>query len=153
MSFRGLFDRFLGEEGVSPVIGEILMVAIVVLMAAVVSAFVFGVVTIPSPTPQASLSVDEVVLDNDGVEVVLVHESGDALSAEDTEIIVTSLDDSDESNTTGLSEWGVDDEWVVGERISNTVDLEDDPDEVEIRVVDEVSGGTVGVLVGSVVDS
>lgn len=44
------------EEAVSPVIGVILMVAITVILAAVIAAFVFGMGT-PQKAPQASIVI------------------------------------------------------------------------------------------------
>ncbi len=45
---------FRGDEGVSPVIGEILMVAVVVTLAAVMSAYLFGMAPMGT-APQASI--------------------------------------------------------------------------------------------------
>ncbi|MEZ5334842.1 MAG: type IV pilin N-terminal domain-containing protein [Methanolobus sp.] len=47
-------NQFLDEDAVSPVIGVILMVAITVILAAVIAAFVFGMGP-PEQAPQASL--------------------------------------------------------------------------------------------------
>jgi len=121
-------------------------------MAAIVAAFVFGVVSIPEATPQAYIAVDDVELDEGGVEVKLLHESGSSLDAQDTSIIVTNLNDTDMMNLTSLSDWdGVGVEWSVGERIGYVIEFDEEftyemVDEIEIRVVHEPSGGTVSVL-------
>ena len=61
----------LGERGVSPVIGVILMVAITVILAAVIGSFVLGIGGDVEAAPQASLTID------DGN---LVHNGGDTLN-------------------------------------------------------------------------
>ena len=158
MSIRGILDWILNEDGVSPVIGEILMVAIVVLMAAVVAAFVFGVVTMPTPTPQASLAVDDATWDGENLNVTLLHESGSSLDSEDIEVVVTNLDDKNQVNTSLLSSWNVEEDWSPGERISqNNMTINDggefsEPGEIEVRVVHEPSGGTVSVITASVTE-
>ncbi len=48
-----IFSR--NEEAVSPVIGVILMVAITVILAAVIAAFVFGLGGTQSAAPTASI--------------------------------------------------------------------------------------------------
>ncbi|MDI6888643.1 MAG: type IV pilin N-terminal domain-containing protein [Methanocellales archaeon] len=52
---------FRGDEGVSPVIGEILMVAVVVILAAVMAAYLFGMAPM-NVAPQASIrgSVEQI---------------------------------------------------------------------------------------------
>jgi flagellin-like protein len=70
------------ERGVSPVIGVILMVAIVVILAALVGALVFGIGGSPSPTaPQ--ISVSHSVIDDGGDDIIAVTlESGAAVETE-----------------------------------------------------------------------
>lgn len=51
------------ERGVPPVIGVILMVAITVILAAVIAAFVSGFGTDADTAPQATWSVSEAVDD------------------------------------------------------------------------------------------
>lgn len=69
------------ESGVSPVIGVILMVAITVILAAVIAAFVLGFGADTGSAPTASFDSDE---DNGNVEFTL--QSGDTL--EEDEIYV-----------------------------------------------------------------
>lgn len=67
------------EEAVSPVIGVILMVAITVILAAVIAAFVFGMGT-PTATPQASLTISGAqasgltITHGGGVSLILANE-------------------------------------------------------------------------------
>lgn len=55
-SLRG---RFLGDRGVSPVVGVILMVAITVILAAVVGQFVLDLADILQEPPQAGVQISE----------------------------------------------------------------------------------------------
>jgi len=82
-------NQFLeGEEAVSPVIGVILMVAITVILAAVIAAFVFGMGP-PEQAPQASIRGSA---ENIGVNTVLKleHQGGDNfyLTSANTRVIV-----------------------------------------------------------------
>ena len=73
-----LKELFTEDRGVSPVIGVILMVAITVILAAVIGAFVLGLGDQASNTaPQASFSFD---YDDDGDgNVTVTHEGGDTI--------------------------------------------------------------------------
>ena len=79
-------NRFItDEEAVSPVIGVILMVAITVILAAVIGAFVFGMGP-PEQAPQASLRVSDT--DTTADTVTIVHDGGDAIDLNDIKLIV-----------------------------------------------------------------
>lgn len=81
-------NQFLEEEGaVSPVIGVILMVAITVILAAVIAAFVFGMGP-PEQAPQASIrgSADTIETFNT---LKLEHQGGEALTLTDSKTKVT----------------------------------------------------------------
>lgn len=82
------------EDAVSPVIGVILMVAVTVILAAVISSFVLGVSPRTSTVPQAKFSYD---LDDGGDgfgpsdnndKVTLRHEGGEAVDAAAISVIV-----------------------------------------------------------------
>lgn len=73
------------EEAVSPVIGVILMVAITVILAAVIAAFVFGMGT-PETTPQANLKIKDAKSSTNNV--TIEHKGGDALKLSDVKVIV-----------------------------------------------------------------
>lgn len=71
---------FKKDDAVSPVIGVILMVAITVILAAVIAAFVFGLGS-PETAPQASVKGSTDVLGTDDDSVVKVeHQGGDAIT-------------------------------------------------------------------------
>jgi len=80
------------ESGVSPVVGVILMVAITVILAAVIAAFVLGQSDIES-TPQASIVIDEVNTNVSGsFWINLSHQGGDTFYLNDIRLIVTDND-------------------------------------------------------------
>ena len=81
-------NQFLNEDAVSPVIGVILMVAITVILAAVIAAFVFGMGP-PEQAPQASLraSADTITSSYEGIK--LEHQGGDAIVLTDARTKVT----------------------------------------------------------------
>jgi len=81
-------NQFVKEEdAVSPVIGVILMVAITVILAAVIAAFVFGMGP-PEQAPQAAIRASAMTLDANTV-VKLEHQGGDAITFSDTNTKVT----------------------------------------------------------------
>jgi len=81
------------ESGVSPVVGVILMVAITVILAAVIAAFVLGQSDIES-TPQASIVIDEVNTNiaSGGYWINLSHQGGDTFYLNDIRLVVTDND-------------------------------------------------------------
>ena len=83
------------EDAVSPVIGVILMVAITVILAAVIAAFVFGMGT-PKQAPQSSIRASSVTpgVAGDGTtnasipNVILEHQGGADVVLGNTKLIV-----------------------------------------------------------------
>ena len=85
-------NNFLKEEdAVSPVIGVILMVAITVILAAVIAAFVFGM----GPPEQAPQAAVRAAASNDGTYnvVKLEHQGGDAviMTSANTKVTIDGL--------------------------------------------------------------
>jgi len=96
-------NQFVKEEdAVSPVIGVILMVAITVILAAVIAAFVFGMGP-PEQAPVASLRLTTV--DTSADVVTIQHQGGDSVDLSDTGITISQGDNilkiSPVSNTPG----------------------------------------------------
>jgi flagellin-like protein len=84
-------EMFKKDDAVSPVIGVILMVAITVILAAVIAAFVFGMDT-PEVSPQASLKVDDIKLDvgdNNNNSIYIDHQGGDKIDLSEATLTVT----------------------------------------------------------------
>ncbi len=73
------------EEAVSPVIGVILMVAITVILAAVIAAFVFGMGT-PHQAPQASIVISSA--SSASGNITLTHDGGDSIDLYHTKAII-----------------------------------------------------------------
>ena len=81
-------NKFLKEEdAVSPVIGVILMVAITVILAAVIAAFVFGMGP-PESAPQAAIRASAVDVGTNAT-IKLEHQGGDAVTMTTTATKIT----------------------------------------------------------------
>ena len=78
MDLKNLFETDGDERAVSPVIGVILMVAITVILAAVIGAFVIGIGDDQEQVPQASWDYTFI---GDG-DVEITHEGGDSINAD-----------------------------------------------------------------------
>ena len=102
------------ERAVSPVVGVALLIGITVILAAVIGSAVLGAGVGPAGTPQVTLSFE---LTEDEDEVVLRHEGGDPLDAD--EIVI--LDEA------GVAVGGLDSDLHAGQRES----IVDDPGAVE----------------------
>ena len=77
------------EDAVSPVIGVILMVAITVILAAVIAAFVFGMGSNIGTTKTVAVTAS---LDKDGFLVVTLQGSGDVADLEELNMTVNGKD-------------------------------------------------------------
>ncbi|MFO7833877.1 MAG: type IV pilin N-terminal domain-containing protein, partial [Halohasta sp.] len=108
--FKELFTDD-SDRGVSPVIGVILMVAITVILAAVIGAFVLGLGDqVSNNAPQASFSFD---FNQTGENVTVTHTGGDDVEASNLNITNGSDDKqwNDGSGTVGTG----DSEWILYE--------------------------------------
>jgi flagellin-like protein len=85
-------EIFKKDDAVSPVIGVILMVAITVILAAVIAAFVFGMDT-PESAPTASIKLSATSIsdaaDADHNAIKIEHQGGDPLTYDDMYLKVT----------------------------------------------------------------
>jgi len=81
MDFKKLLETDDDERAVSPVIGVILMVAITVILAAVIGAFVIGIGDDQEVQPTASFNFD---FDTDTNEVTVSHSQGDSIQSPDS---------------------------------------------------------------------
>ena len=92
------------KRGVSPVIGVILMVAITVILAAVIAAFVFGISPSGQATPNAQLRASYAASAND---LTLKHMGGDPVDLTECTVMAaggtaTAADWSPQNLTVGL---------------------------------------------------
>ena len=81
--------RKMDEKGVSPVIGVILMVAATIVIAAVVLGMLGGFKA-PTTTPVVSISAENYV-ETPGKDIIINHNGGDTLKANDFEISVVEV--------------------------------------------------------------
>lgn len=72
------------EDGVSPVVGVMLMLVVTIIIAAVVSAFAGGMGSSQSKTPQVSLSAEYSI--SNGMKIY--HNGGDVLTIGDFKILI-----------------------------------------------------------------
>ena len=89
------------NRAVSPVIGVILMVAITVILAALISAFVLGFGAEQASSPQASWQIEYDTKEKGNV--IFVHDGGDAVEVSELSIMVNgeSFDDTSDRTLRG----------------------------------------------------
>ena len=129
-----LKELFTEDRGVSPVIGVILMVAITVILAAVIGAFVLQIGgDLGESAPQASISVSDTAEN----EVFLRHGGGDTLEWDETRVLVES--DGDQATWDG----SVDDSFSSADRVT-AITQTGDGAELDTGTVSEIpqSDGT-----------
>jgi len=81
-----LKQLFTDDDAVSPVIGVILMVAITVILAAVIGAFVLDIGGSQQQVPQASFDAEQDG-SGDGSTITFSHQGGDSIKAGNLEIV------------------------------------------------------------------
>ena len=112
------------EEAVSPVIGVILMVAITVILAAVIAAFVFGMGT-PKQAPQASITIVSASAASGG-NITLNHAGGDAIDLNKVKAIIDGASSSQHNiinvlNVTGTQFFTAGDNLMIRENTTSQV--------------------------------
>lgn len=126
-------DNRSDERAVSPVIGVIMMVAVTVILAAVVSMLVLGMGSDVDTNPQASFSFEY-----DGVDTVTItHDGGDTLDATKVSVLI------DGAEATGS--WS-DTELSAGDTYTNDVAASPVASGNVIKVVWTGSNGDTAVL-------
>lgn len=91
-----IFGR--NEDAVSPVIGVILMVAITVILAAVIAAFVFGLGGTQQSAPTASI-VAANYPDSPGADMKIQHKGGDMLKGGEWKLSIVEVGNATAFNT------------------------------------------------------
>ena len=102
---------FKDDDAVSPVIGVILMVAITVILAAVIGAFVLNIGGSQSAAPTATINFENT---SSGIEVS--HQSGEKLPGSEVTVKVTGSLDNAESKLNlikGISNMGAGDSFYI----------------------------------------
>lgn len=138
------------DDAVSPVIGVILMVAITVILAAVIGAFVLGIGGDQETTPNAQVSLDAINdSESEDFDITATHGGGDRFTEDNTDDIYVrgpGLGENDE-----LSVSGSDNElpWTSGQDLAwneTDGDSEELVDGEEVRLVWEGTGGSTSTL-------
>jgi flagellin-like protein len=137
-------NQFLKEEdAVSPVIGVILMVAITVILAAVIAAFVFGMGP-PEQAPQASIRASAADI-GDNATIKLEHQGGDQISFTSSR---TTVSISGNTTTEGAATYDVTGDTAnfdAGDVMYIYYDAEDDALHLDTSNLTEGDGGAVAV--------
>ena len=144
MNFKQLFTE---ERAVSPVIGVILMVAITVILAAVIGAFVLGIGGDQEQTPQASISLD-LDSDTDGsgeIAIEITHNGGQTIELDDVGLSING------SFSDGIDDFGSVSDVDEGDTLSSGESIEITQDEIDdnlnedatVRFVHRPSGGVL----------
>lgn len=98
---------FLDKRGVSDVVGNILMVAITVIMAAIVAGAIFGMQP-PADVPHVSYTIDN------GANLTLTHMGGEQVKVSDLKFMASGVEafntTDSEINNTGI--------WKIGTTIT-----------------------------------
>jgi len=136
-----LQELFTEDRAVSPVIGVILMVAITVILAAVIGAFVLGLGDSVSETaPNAQIDFD---YGDDNV--TLTHDGGDSFDVANVDLVGS------ESTNEDLDDTDWDDTVSAGDSTGG-VDIEDETEGDTLRLVWS-SGGSSSTIASSTVPS
>jgi flagellin-like protein len=116
MKFVNLFRE---KRAVSPVIGVILMVAITVILAAVIGAFVLGLGDqVSASPPQVSLEFTYSDSTDSGKNVTIVHGGGDVL--DNSTIEISGIEETAEMEPTSSYRTGqtlLDDKQTTGDQV------------------------------------
>lgn len=76
-------DRLSRNRGISPVVGVVLTVAVVLVLASLSAGMVFSLVQEREPAPEVTMSLET---GESGIEHVIIHENGDVLDGDNVEV-------------------------------------------------------------------
>ena len=129
-------DIFTEDRAVSPVIGVILMVAITVILAAVIGAFVLDLGQgIQQSAPQASFDINSTDLDS-STNATITHSTGDSIEAAN---LYVSGDITSDGPVTNLKASGIDDDTVSA---GDSFEVDPNSDSGTIRVTWQSADGS-----------
>ena len=148
MKLQGLFTE---DRAVSPVIGVILMVAITVILAAVIGAFVLGLGDSVSDTaPSAQIDFD---YSDDNI--VLTHDGGNSFEANNVRLVgpegVATASGDDPADVEFGGDWGVDETVSAGDSTADITEAEIGNSGETIRLVWEGQGGSSSTIARSTI--
>ncbi|MDW7728226.1 MAG: type IV pilin N-terminal domain-containing protein [Candidatus Methanoperedens sp.] len=117
-----IFEK--NEEAVSPVIGVILMVAITVILAAVIAAFVFGIGGSQEKAPTASIVVANNP-DTSWEDLKITHKGGDTLKGGDWKLSVVGINDQPVfNNSNATSDFSVGNQIAVNTTTKDAIGID-----------------------------
>ena len=136
------------DDAVSPVIGVILMVAITVILAAVIAAFVLGLGDSDEVGPSVSFNYD---YDEGDQELTITVQSGDAFTASQVTFEGSNLGDNAEASWDERSNAGEDSTVRSGQRaeLGGAQGGEDVPSDFELDIVWTSQDGDDSNIIGS----
>ena len=129
------------DDAVSPVIGVILMVAITVILAAVIAAFVLGLGDSDEVAPSVSFDYDVDYDESDDI-VTITHSSGDSFTESNVGFTGDIADDNDDNDV-----WG-DGGDSVSAGDSTEVELDAEGDDWDLNIVWESDDGDDSSIIG-----
>lgn len=91
------------KRGVSPVIGVVLLVAIVAILAGSIAFFVFGFADSPQPAPETRFEFE---YDTNANAVTITHDGGETISSENTGRLLVVVDSGAETDEQTWAEQG-----------------------------------------------
>ncbi|MGB3908252.1 MAG: type IV pilin N-terminal domain-containing protein, partial [Methanomethylovorans sp.] len=142
------------EDAVSPVIGVILMVAITVILAAVIAAFVFGMGP-PKQAPQASIraSADTVKIGDDDKPIKMLkleHQGGDIVKMSNTRVTVSGSNaDGEALFNFGEEDGGTDTEYAAGDTYYMYIIEDEGNEKIEISDIRPETARVFKTIAGS----
>ena len=116
-----LVQLFADEDAVSPVIGVILMVAVTVILAAVIGAFVLDLGAGQEVAPQATYDWSQENDPNDGELMTLSHTGGDSIASGNIGVEMTDGFPGGTAvvnNPEAMSDWASGDDVSAGDEIT-----------------------------------
>lgn len=149
MELKTLVNR--EDRAVSPVIGVILMVAITVILAAVIGAFVLGIGGDLDTSAQVSASITDT--DTGEQNITLEHQGGDTLSQGDWAVIVQINGENQNANAHDVDghDFSTGSQLVIGNETDTGEDINvsgwtndfEEGDDVTILIIDKSSDEVV----------
>ena len=146
MNFKKLVSED-SERGVSPVIGVILMVAITVILAAVIGAFVLGLGDqVSNNAPQASFGFD---FEEDATNrnVTITHDGGDDIDQSAIKVTIDGQEEYPTTNTFTQVGSGFSDPITTGDSVELSIGESNIDGGETVRVIwENPSGGSSNTL-------
>ncbi len=133
-------EKYVEEQAVSPVIAVILMVAITVILATTIGAFVLGFSGDTYSPPRSTLTVE---LNPSSEKINLTHDGGDGINLVQTRIVITEGGDTDIITSSSNVDFTVGNKAII-DVDDNTVDWGGDGNTEVVDYDSEIGGLSTG---------